>query len=113
MSALAPFSISEESEQLVFKLLDRFPISKEDEDLLEAGNSTKIQEISKFRINVAPLSQTKYIHVPPIKVNKKLLQMRRNLPIYQYRQQVIDSIAENKVLLVVAETGSGKTTQVN
>ncbi|KAI0320167.1 P-loop containing nucleoside triphosphate hydrolase protein [Amylostereum chailletii] len=37
---------------------------------------------------------------------------RKSLPIYQYRQDLLDAIKEHQVLIVVAETGSGKTTQL-
>ena len=34
------------------------------------------------------------------------------MPIYQYRDQLLEAIKEHQVLIVVAETGSGKTTQL-
>ncbi|KAF4617176.1 hypothetical protein D9613_005884 [Agrocybe pediades] len=37
---------------------------------------------------------------------------RKNLPIYAYKEQLIEAIKEHQVLIVVAETGSGKTTQL-
>jgi pre-mRNA-splicing factor ATP-dependent RNA helicase DHX16 len=37
---------------------------------------------------------------------------RKNLPIYQYRDVFIDAMSNHQVLVVVAETGSGKTTQL-
>ncbi|KAI0785231.1 putative pre-mRNA splicing factor [Abortiporus biennis] len=37
---------------------------------------------------------------------------RKSLPIYQYRQELLNAIQEHQVLIVVAETGSGKTTQL-
>ncbi|KIY44788.1 pre-mRNA splicing factor, partial [Fistulina hepatica ATCC 64428] len=39
-------------------------------------------------------------------------QTRKSLPIYAYREQLVDAIKEHQVLIVVAETGSGKTTQL-
>ncbi|PCH40145.1 hypothetical protein WOLCODRAFT_16331 [Wolfiporia cocos MD-104 SS10] len=37
---------------------------------------------------------------------------RKSLPIYQYREELLDAIKNHQVLIVVAETGSGKTTQL-
>ncbi|KAG8937174.1 Cyclin-dependent kinase catalytic subunit [Tulasnella sp. 418] len=37
---------------------------------------------------------------------------RKSLPIYQYREELLEAIAKHQVLIVVAETGSGKTTQL-
>jgi len=43
----------------------------------------------------------------------KLAEVRRSLPVYAYRDELLAAIAENQVLIVVGETGSGKTTQVS
>lgn len=37
---------------------------------------------------------------------------RKSLPIYQYRQQFLDALQEYQILVIVGETGSGKTTQL-
>ncbi|PVF96219.1 putative PRP2-RNA-dependent ATPase of DEAH box family [Serendipita vermifera] len=37
---------------------------------------------------------------------------RKSLPIYAYREDLLKAVAEHQVLVVVAETGSGKTTQL-
>lgn len=37
---------------------------------------------------------------------------RKSLPVYQHREQLLDAIKDNQVLIVVGETGSGKTTQL-
>ncbi|CUA75439.1 pre-mRNA-splicing factor ATP-dependent RNA helicase DHX16 [Rhizoctonia solani] len=39
-------------------------------------------------------------------------QTRKSLPIYAYREQLLEAIETHQVLIVVAETGSGKTTQL-
>lgn len=44
--------------------------------------------------------------------NQQLEQERRSLPVYQYRQQVINSVKKNPTTIIVGETGSGKTTQI-
>lgn len=38
--------------------------------------------------------------------------VRRSLPAFKYRQQFLDAMAATQVLVVVGETGSGKTTQL-
>ncbi|KAL7279916.1 LOW QUALITY PROTEIN: hypothetical protein ACG7TL_006325 [Trametes sanguinea] len=43
---------------------------------------------------------------------KSIDETRKSLPIYQYRDQLLEAIKEHQVLIVVAETGSGKTTQL-
>ncbi|KAK0534643.1 hypothetical protein OC842_002573 [Tilletia horrida] len=39
-------------------------------------------------------------------------EMRKTLPVYQLRQEFLDAVADNQVLILVGETGSGKTTQI-
>ena len=39
-------------------------------------------------------------------------QQRESLPIFAFRDQLIDAIRQNQILIVVGETGSGKTTQL-
>ncbi len=43
---------------------------------------------------------------------EKLQADRRSLPMYPYREGLLDAIAKHNVLIIVGETGSGKTTQV-
>ena len=46
---------------------------------------------------------------------EKLVKIRRDqehLPIYQYRQHIIDAIKNNQVVLIAGDTGCGKSTQV-
>lgn len=39
-------------------------------------------------------------------------EQRKSLPIYQYREDLLKALKENKILIVIGETGSGKTTQM-
>jgi len=41
-----------------------------------------------------------------------LIKERTNLPVFQHREEICKLAAENNVILVVAETGSGKSTQI-
>ncbi len=44
--------------------------------------------------------------------NKTMSEQRRFLPVYGCRDELLQVIRENQVVVVVGETGSGKTTQV-
>jgi ATP-dependent RNA helicase DHX8/PRP22 len=37
---------------------------------------------------------------------------RESLPVYKFRTQLLDAVAANQILIVVGDTGSGKTTQM-
>ena len=43
---------------------------------------------------------------------RPILEQRRSLPIYKLKDELIQKITDNQVLIVVGETGSGKTTQL-
>jgi len=44
--------------------------------------------------------------------HEKILLGRKKLPVYAYREEFLQAVQDNKVLVVVGETGSGKTTQI-
>lgn len=44
--------------------------------------------------------------------NKTIKEQRESLPIYKLREQLVKAIDDNQVLVVVGDTGSGKTTQM-
>merc|ERR1711939_1166903 len=39
-------------------------------------------------------------------------QQRESLPVFKFRKQLLEAVAQNQLLIVVGDTGSGKTTQV-
>jgi pre-mRNA-splicing factor ATP-dependent RNA helicase DHX16 len=43
---------------------------------------------------------------------KSIDDVRKSLPVYEWRDQLLAAVAEYQVLIVVGETGSGKTTQL-
>jgi pre-mRNA-splicing factor ATP-dependent RNA helicase DHX16 len=46
------------------------------------------------------------------KERKKINDQRRSLPVYSLREEFLKAIRDNQVLVIVGETGSGKTTQL-
>ena len=44
--------------------------------------------------------------------NKTMSFGNKELPMYDYREQIVEAVADNPVTIVVSETGSGKSTQV-
>ncbi|KAJ0836342.1 putative RNA helicase [Helianthus annuus] len=43
---------------------------------------------------------------------KRLLADRKTLPVYSYRESLLKVVEDHQVLIIVGETGSGKTTQI-
>ncbi|GFY61130.1 ATP-dependent RNA helicase A, partial [Trichonephila inaurata madagascariensis] len=42
---------------------------------------------------------------------QKMLEIRKELPVYQYQDDILDSIRNNSVVIIRGATGCGKTTQ--
>ncbi|XP_072988672.1 pre-mRNA-splicing factor ATP-dependent RNA helicase DEAH1-like isoform X2 [Typha latifolia] len=45
-------------------------------------------------------------------VSEKLQEERKKLPIYPYREKLLQAVHDHQVIIIVGETGSGKTTQI-
>lgn len=41
-----------------------------------------------------------------------MIEFRKNLPVWTYKQEILDTLASHQVLIVCSETGSGKSTQI-
>jgi len=52
--------------------------------------------------------------VPPLISNEddSMIEFRKNLPVYRFRNEIIDTINQNQMTIITGETGCGKTTQV-
>ncbi|KAK4448253.1 ATP-dependent RNA helicase [Podospora aff. communis PSN243] len=46
------------------------------------------------------------------KAARTIQEVRKSLPVYQYRDAFLEAIKDHQVLILVGETGSGKTTQI-
>ncbi|CAB9514499.1 splicing factor ATP-dependent RNA helicase-like protein cdc28 [Seminavis robusta] len=44
--------------------------------------------------------------------HQKILAGRKRLPVYPYREELLAAVKDHRVLILVGETGSGKTTQI-
>ena len=46
------------------------------------------------------------------RTNLTIKEQREGLPVYKLRDQMIQAVQDNQILIVIGETGSGKTTQI-
>jgi ATP-dependent RNA helicase DHX8/PRP22 len=46
------------------------------------------------------------------KTDMSILEQRQSLPIYKLKDDLIKAVNDNQILIVIGETGSGKTTQI-
>eukprot|EP00127_Corallochytrium_limacisporum_P000349 Clim_evm44s11 gene=Clim_evmTU44s11 len=46
------------------------------------------------------------------RTNDTIAKQRQSLPVYSLKSELLDAVRENQILIVIGETGSGKTTQL-
>ncbi|KAK4359290.1 hypothetical protein RND71_021519 [Anisodus tanguticus] len=97
---------------LKFRSKNRKPRSEEYkfmfEDQIEFIKAAVIDDV-----NVDQEPPTESIEKPMAKsAYQKLQEDRKTLPIYSYRDDLLQAINDYQVLVIVGETGSGKTTQI-
>ena len=46
------------------------------------------------------------------RTHMSIKEWRESLPIYTFKDELLEAIKENRILIVIGETGSGKTTQI-
>ncbi|KAG0235902.1 hypothetical protein BGW42_004548 [Actinomortierella wolfii] len=70
--------------------------------IIEKQQETKEREAEELQERIAELERKEMT----------IKQVRESLPMYQYRDTLLKAVDEYQVLIIVGETGSGKTTQV-
>jgi len=63
-------------------------------------------------VSTVPAGVNPYTHLPYSKRYFELFRKRIQLPVWEYRNKFFDLLDKNKILVLVGETGSGKTTQI-
>ncbi|XP_059608284.1 3'-5' RNA helicase YTHDC2-like [Phlebotomus argentipes] len=103
------FHIAKRTRSAIYSLLNFCPVTPQEVEELKARNTGTV--ISRNQFNVGTLTQG-YLVVPPAAQDGHVRQIRRQLPIFQKRSAILSQIASSQTIVIVSETGSGKTTQV-
>uniref|UniRef100_A0A6G1S7P2 RNA helicase n=1 Tax=Aceria tosichella TaxID=561515 RepID=A0A6G1S7P2_9ACAR len=90
------------SSRLGQKLYD--PLA-EDDDFIPMSAYRRLQELPEWKQAMNKNSYGK-------KTQQSVIEQRQSLPIYAFKDQLLQSVKDNKILVVIGETGSGKTTQM-
>ncbi|XP_031838803.1 3'-5' RNA helicase YTHDC2 [Nomia melanderi] len=116
VQADAVIKLQKASRHSIYNLLQSFPLNhKECQDLLppiererplNADVSLNTNTTAMGRLNNS-VSQ-----VPQLKTNFDVLNFRKSLPIFSVREDILNALNTNEVVIIGGETGSGKTTQV-
>jgi ATP-dependent RNA helicase DHX8/PRP22 len=76
-------------------------------DLRDAHTRTKNEAVPEWKKVIQSKDQSF-----GKRTDMTIKQQRESLPVFQFRSQLIQAVHENQILIVVGETGSGKTTQL-
>eukprot|EP00064_Thunnus_orientalis_P018288 superscaffoldBa00004166_g18384 len=113
-----PLALSHNSLYFIRSLLQRFPItSKERMDLQPSSNSSGMSvaaepDNSCDKNRASGRLNNGIPMVPRRRSPSDLDSFRCSLPVHERQEEIVQLIRENRVVLVVGETGSGKTTQI-
>ncbi|KAJ9583989.1 hypothetical protein L9F63_021659, partial [Diploptera punctata] len=81
---------------------------EEKDDRVNADDETDYKTDQKFADHMQEATQAS----SEFAKKKTILEQRRYLPVFAVRQELLNVIRENNVVIIVGETGSGKTTQL-
>ncbi|XP_044131856.1 3'-5' RNA helicase YTHDC2 [Bufo gargarizans] len=97
-------------------LIQRFPLTnKERTELLpktERGNVSAMEAESREMSKTSGRLNNGISQVPVKRGESEFDSFRQSLPVFEKREEIVQVIKDNKVVLIVGETGSGKTTQI-
>ncbi|KAH6940077.1 hypothetical protein HPB50_024642 [Hyalomma asiaticum] len=72
------------------------------------GIGLMTQELPEWKKHVTGGAKASYGK----KTQMTILEQRQSLPIYKLKDDLVKAVMENQILIVIGETGSGKTTQI-
>ncbi|KAI3362257.1 hypothetical protein L3Q82_012222, partial [Scortum barcoo] len=112
-----PLKLSHNSLYFVRSLLQRFPVSNKERIDLQPNNKSGMSvaaepDSSCDRNKASGRLNNGIPMVPRRRSPSELDSFRRSLPVHERQEEIIQLVRENRVVLVLGETGSGKTTQI-
>ncbi|XP_009467463.1 PREDICTED: probable ATP-dependent RNA helicase YTHDC2 isoform X2 [Nipponia nippon] len=100
----------------VRSLIQRFPVTnKERTELLPKTERGSVCAVESENREVNKTSGRLNNGIPQVPVKRgesEFDSFRQSLPVFEKQEEIVKIIKDNKVVLIVGETGSGKTTQV-
>ncbi|XP_057259847.1 3'-5' RNA helicase YTHDC2 isoform X1 [Pezoporus wallicus] len=100
----------------VQNLIQRFPVTnKERTELLpktERGSACAVESENREVNKTSGRLNNGIPQVPLKRGESEFDSFRQSLPVFEKQEEIVKIIKENKVVLIVGETGSGKTTQI-
>ena len=79
---------------------------------LDLGDSPAVELAKKLREQEANQTQNPYTGAPYTEKYYEILKKRKELPVFEQKEEFLNNLRTHQVLVLQGETGSGKTTQV-
>ncbi|CAD6184879.1 unnamed protein product [Caenorhabditis auriculariae] len=101
-----PIELTPKAKSAIETLIEQHPISEDDVDahLFQSSKAPKERKTTvEFRGSML---------IPPAIPDNPLHSFRRKLPSFAFREEIIQSVRKNTVVIITGGTGCGKTTQV-
>ncbi|OCU02238.1 3'-5' RNA helicase YTHDC2 [Xenopus laevis] len=115
-SALMSCNLTQNTKQAVRNLIQRFPLTnKERTELLPKTERGNVLAVEAENREIGKTSGRLNNGIPQVPVQRGVSEydfFRQSLPVFEKQEDIIRIINDNKVVLIVGETGSGKTTQI-
>ncbi|KAM9367474.1 3'-5' RNA helicase YTHDC2 [Phaethornis superciliosus] len=100
----------------VRSLIQRFPVTnKERTELLpktERGNACAVESENREVHKTSGRLNNGIPQIPVKRGESEFDSFRQSLPVFEKQEEIVKIIKDNKVVLIVGDTGSGKTTQI-
>uniref|UniRef100_A0A3P9BQQ8 RNA helicase n=1 Tax=Maylandia zebra TaxID=106582 RepID=A0A3P9BQQ8_9CICH len=106
-----PMTLSQNTFYFIRSLLQRFPVSKKERIDIQPNEKSGISVPAEPGDSSGRLNNGIPM-VPRRRSPSELDSFRCSLPVHEHQEEIIQIIKKNRVVLVLGETGSGKTTQI-
>lgn len=88
--------------------MDPLPDTEEKGETSRSFSTMAPQDMPEWKKHIIGGKKTSYGR----KTDMTIVEQRQSLPIFKLRDDLIKAVTDNQILIVIGETGSGKTTQI-
>ncbi|XP_053911310.1 3'-5' RNA helicase YTHDC2 [Cuculus canorus] len=108
--------LTSSTKRTIWSLIQRFPVTRKERTELrpktERGNACAVESEDRGVNKTGGRLSSGIPQVPVKRGESEFDSFRQSLPVFEKQEEIVKLIKDNKVVLIVGETGSGKTTQI-